>query len=185
MTSDPNPSLSAEEDLRRRSVIVPIPASEAAMIDEGRRALLARITGTAMLPAPQDLQMATYQTDRPVGVQEVEIHHILVTFMDDAPPRRARVKTMLESHFNRPVRLSRAAGGTWRYTINGAYQMDFCELDDVHDAIFAIAAGEVEISRIQGLFVPGLFLSEKPRSAPEIFLVSGDVKDPALFQDAA
>lgn len=176
-TSASNPS-SSDEAARRRKIIIPVSDSDAQMIDEARRALLARVTNTPMLPQPETLQMATYQSDRPGGTNEVEIYHVTVTFADQIPAHRARVQTMLRSHFGGAVKLSRSAGtNTWRFTVNKACQIDFRALGEIYDAIKAIASDQVEAVLIQGLFVPGLFQWEKVREEPEIFLISGDCKN--------
>lgn len=165
----------AANAVRGQKVVIPINDAEAAIIDEARRRLISRITQTEILPPTPDLVMTTRQIPVPIGEYEIEIHSIRVKFSDDAPVRRARIATLLRSHFGITTKPEKTeVPKCWEFEIGISKKMEFAELEPVHQAIHVMASYMVNDVSIHGLYIAGLFTSQSHGDGSERFSLSGD-----------
>lgn len=160
---------------RRRSLVIPLAESDAWIIDEARRALIARATLSPMLPPTPELLMATYEVDMPPGNFTVEFHYLLATFIEDIPTLRGRVSNVLRGHFGVNPKIVKESAGVWRYILNHSCKMAFEELRDIHVAIRALTNEGVTNTRVQGLYAKGIFVFEQSGDHMPAFRICGDL----------
>lgn len=164
---------------------VPISEANARIIDEARRALMARATGNPMAPEPDRLDMTTREIHIPRGEYPIEVYYLSVTFEKDSPRSRAMIADYLRHRLTphvRPRRLDRHS--TWRYEINHIFKMDF---DSMLITIASVQAmGPISDIRVEGLFENGLFVIETNQTGKHSFKLCGDrSEEPPASTDPA
>lgn len=148
-----------------------VPPLDAAIIDQARRAIMAR--GGIKVPDAEVPAMTIRPEPLPTGTRPLEISTLMVSLEPDTPPVRARLTSALRRTTGMPiVRPVKDGAKHWRYEMFVRSTIDFA----VVAAIWRAMAQHdgVAYARLDGIEERGIWVLDNPEGgADPIFTLSG------------